>query len=140
MYDFFWSILIGCKLIFFTCSGGLSLDDTLHGYASLSLVRRSCYRNTGRRTDKGMWPNILQRRAEEIRNTRKLRKSGIQESVGVWFCWTLIIKRNDCILSVLVAFFGQVFLNWVGCIIMCVRESWGGGSEMITCWKKWWRR
>lgn len=41
-------------LINFLCSDGFSLDDILHGYASLSLVRRSCYKNTGRRTDKGM--------------------------------------------------------------------------------------
>lgn len=118
--------LIGCWLISFTCSDGFSLDDILHGYASLSLVRRSCYKNTGRRTDKGMWPNIQQRKAEEIRNTRN-RRSVVLLNFDNKTKW-VYLKCFCC-------FFGQVPPNWISRIIVFKRKfGRGGANEMISCW------
>lgn len=112
--------LIGCWLISFTCSDGFSLDDILHGYASLSLVRRSCYKNTGRRTDKGMWPNIQHRKAEEIRNTRN-RRSVVLLNFDNKTKW-VYLKCFCC-------FFGQVPPNWISRIIVFKRKFGGGGCK-----------
>lgn len=78
----------------------------------------------------------LIRACDQTYNTGKPRKSGIQEIVGVWFCSTLIIKQNEYILNVFVAFlvrFHQIELA----ALLCLRESLvGGANEMSSCWKK----
>lgn len=72
----------------------------------------------------------LIRACDQTYNTGKPRKSGIQEIVGVWFCSTLIIKQNEYILNVFVAFlvrFHQIELA----ALLCLRESLvGGGVQM----------
>lgn len=71
----------------------------------------------------------LIRACDQTYNTGKPRKSGIQEIVGVWFCSTLIIKQNEYILNVFVAFlvrFHQIELA----ALLCLRESLVGGVQM----------
>lgn len=70
----------------------------------------------------------LIRACDQTYNRGKPRKSGIQEIVGVWFCSTLIIKQNEYILSVFVAFlvrFHQIELA----ALLCLRESLVGGCK-----------